>query len=204
MHCATMPMSVPGEVYLLSRRGIKFEVSSSELPRLRAKGSLVLTSLRMVFVASPNPTRVQGVDFSAFDIPLKLLFQEKFNQPIFGCNNMTGVVDPIPGMGLPSRVKWKISFTNGGVGTFLPLFARALKEMRFSNVPTATAANTPTLLNIVQAGGLQSVAFVDPNDPSTIFVSQPSIPVVEATAVAQQYPGTIAEVVPVASAVPMS
>ena len=100
-------------------------------------------------------------------------------------------------MGLPSRVKWKISFTHGGVGTFLPLFARALKEMRFSNVPTATPAS-PTLLNVVQAGHLQSVAFVDPNDPSTIFVSQPSIPVVQATAVQQQYPGTIAQAVPIA------
>ena len=198
-------MSVPGEVFLLARDGIKFEVSSSELPKLKAKGRLVLSSLRLVFVASPNPTRVQGVEFSAFDIPLKLLFQEKFNQPIFGCNNLTGVVDPIPGMGLPSRVSWKVSFTRGGVGTLLPLFARALKEMRFQGTAQAAPANA-RLMQVVQTGNLNSVAFIDPNDPSTIFVSQPNVPVVEATAVAQQYPGTIVDqnTIPVASAVPMS
>jgi len=56
--------------------------------RWSPKGSLWLTNLRMVFVADQSDS---GSGLRAFDIPLVYITADRFNQPIFVCNNLTGV-----------------------------------------------------------------------------------------------------------------
>lgn len=64
----------------------------------------------------------------AFELPLAYLRGDKFNQPIFGCNNLSGECWPAvegggPAGGMPPH-KFALYFKEGGVGTFLPLYFR--------------------------------------------------------------------------------
>lgn len=128
-----------------------------------SNGQLYLSTLRMVFVAEGRP----GASFSAFDLPLATTSDEKFNQPIFGANNMTGTNPPLDGTGLTADIKWCISFRNGGVGTFLPFFFGLLGEMRTRmSRPQAAAEAIPASV----AQSMVQQAFVDPSDPTKFYV----------------------------------
>lgn len=113
--------------------------------------------------------------FEAFDLPLTTLSEEKFNQPIFGANNLTGTVLPIEGGGLPGPAKFKLVFREGGCGTFLHFFLRALREIRSGRGVLGSMAASGALRT-------EAAAFVDPNDPTVIFVVQPAVPVAEVPA----------------------
>lgn len=130
-------------------------------------GTLYLSTLRLVVVCDTNRSNFQG-----FDLPLATLSQEKFNQPIFGANNMTGSNPPLDGSGLSDDIKWCLSFRNGGVGTFLPFFFRLLEEMRQRMTGQQQAAASPTPVPAVVAQTLVQGAFVDPSDPTRLYVPQ--------------------------------
>lgn len=120
----------------------------------------------------------------AFDLPLATLERESFNQPIFGANNLTGVSPPLPGSACDGAdIHWCLSFQDGGVGTFLPIFFGLLAEMRSrleaersgaagaaaggsTEVPTAFAVAVPetAVAEVVRA------AYVDPSDPTKLYV----------------------------------
>ena len=127
----------------------------------------------MVFVAnSPDATGLQ-----AFDMPLVYIRSDKFNQPIFGCNHLAGECWPVaedggPGGTLPPH-PYKLFFLKGGVGTFLPLYFRFLAAARQAerdrrSVEAAQAAAAPAAVHETM-----HQAFVDPNDPTKIFLTQP-------------------------------
>ena len=117
------PAPMPGEVFVLSRRGIAFSAKdSASSQKFETRGSLWLSTLRVVFVAD----RPQG-GFSAFDLPLATMRSESFNQPIFGANNMTGTSPPLPDSACAGDITWYLGFKDGGVGTFLPLFFSLLQ-----------------------------------------------------------------------------
>ena len=117
--------------------------------------------------------RVQGNgSLDGFDLPIATLIEESFNQPIFGANNLTGSSPPLDGSGLSDSIKWKVTFNNGGVGTFLPLFFRLLNEMR-QRMSQPLAATATVTLSPLDAQQILHAAYVDPNDPSKLYVSQP-------------------------------
>ncbi|KAF7835560.1 UPF0664 stress-induced protein C29B12.11c [Senna tora] len=62
---------------------------------------------------------------------------EKFNQPIFHCNNLSGVVEPVvpddQHRALYSAHSFKILFKEGGCGTFIPLFFNLIASVRRYN-----------------------------------------------------------------------
>jgi hypothetical protein len=93
--------------------------------KLSKNGKLFITTIRMVFVAS-NPD--VNSDFSSFDIPLSNVRNEAFNQPVFGCNNLSGNCLPLPGFS--GRISWVIAFKSGGVGHLLPLLQDLLIRNR--------------------------------------------------------------------------
>ena len=66
--------------------------------RWSAKGSLWLTSLRLIFVADHADP---GSGLRAFDIPLAYITADRFNQPIFVCNNLTGAARAAGRCGTP-------------------------------------------------------------------------------------------------------
>eukprot|EP00891_Asterochloris_glomerata_P002833 jgi/Astpho2/2833/Aster-00993 len=60
-------------------------------------------------------------------------------------------------------------FKEGGVGTFLPLFFRLLEFWRHHQ-PQPSAAPQPS----APPSSLVATAFVDPSDPSKVYLTQPS------------------------------
>ena len=178
-----LPEQIAGEMIMLSRAGIEFTAKSGA-HKFHAHGDLYVTTLRVVFVAS----RASG-SFQAFDLPLATMRSEKFNQPIFGANNLSGTTPPLAGStGLADDINWKIAFNNGGAGTFLHIFFRLLVEMRQRMAaPAAEMVYEHNVQqNLPQAVVTQVVqqAFVDPSDPTKLYVpGQGSVAVAQGTVV---------------------
>ncbi|PKI65597.1 UPF0664 stress-induced protein C29B12.11c [Punica granatum] len=174
-----MPVPFVNELFVLSRDGVEFEVDKipgSQGGRVKAKGTIYLSNIRMVFVAS-KPVG----NFMAFDMPLLYVHGEKFNQPIFFCNNISGFVEPVvpddQHRALYSTHSFKILFKEGGCGTFIPLFFNLISSVRQYNqhlnstpqprVDPLQAAQPPV-------DEMMRHAYVDPNDPTRIFLQQPT------------------------------
>lgn len=173
----SQPVPMAGEVFFLSRSGVSFSAKSGGT-ELKCSGTLFLSTLRIVVVAERSSSSSiwaavgmeRRANLSAFDMPLATLREEKFNQPIFGANNLTGTSPPLDGSGFNEDIKWCISFNNGGVGTFLPLYFRLLAEMR-QRMTQEVAPNAPVHSNVEVQTMLQA-AYVDPSDPTKLFVPQ--------------------------------
>jgi hypothetical protein len=151
-----------------------------------------MTTLRMVFVATPAVKDRSGHQFSAFDMPVSYISGEKFNQPIFGANNVSGTCAPIQEMGIQGPTTFKLTFRHGGCGTFLHSFLRLMAEARQAQARATAMAATAFTQQIV-SGQFQQQAYVDPNDPSVIFVSQPAAVVAAPCATYVDYPGMAKE-----------
>lgn len=168
-----VPAPFPGEVLALRRDSVEFVIDElrTRSGKWQAKGTLWLSNVRLVVIADGGP----GPDgLHSFDIPLAYITNNKFNQPVFSCNHLSGKVWPAAEGGGPAGTlpphDYKIWFPNGGVGTLLPLFFQFVQEasrtVQQQGVPTASsAANRPS--------DLVATAFVDPADPSQIYLTQP-------------------------------
>ncbi|RWR73197.1 UPF0664 stress-induced protein C29B12.11c [Cinnamomum micranthum f. kanehirae] len=177
-----MPVPFVNEMFVLAREGVEFEVD--KIPGanggiVKAKGTIYLSNIRMVFVANKP---VGG--FVAFDMPLLYVHDEKFNQPIFHCNNISGLVEPVvpedQHRALYSTHSFKILFKEGGCGTFVPLFFNLLSSVRQYNQHLAQSTpNSGPRMDPLQAAQtpvdeMMRHAYVDPNDPTRIFLQQPT------------------------------
>ncbi|GJM98303.1 hypothetical protein PR202_ga15298 [Eleusine coracana subsp. coracana] len=168
-----MPVPFYGEMFVLSRDGVEFHVDkipSAPSGHVKTKGTIYLSNIRMVFVASKPVLFVHG---------------EKFNQPIFHCNNISGFVEPVvpdnQNRALYSTHTFKILFKEGGCGTFVPLFLNLMASVRRYNQFEAqsAAANAAARMDPLQAAqtpvdDMMRHAYVDPNDPTKIFLQQPA------------------------------
>eukprot|EP00798_Chlamydomonas_sp_ICE-L_P008155 gene8155-1408_t len=170
------PAPFPGESFLLQREGVMGEIDGLRTAngKWSSKGRMFLSNIRLVYIASAaDPSGLV-----AFDLPLVYMRNDKLNQPIFGCNNLSGQVWPAvsgggPGGALPPH-DFKIYFKEGGIGTFYPLYYTLTERAKQSFAGPSAAQSAPAQPNPAQfAEGLVSRAFVDPNDPSTIYLSQP-------------------------------
>ena len=156
------PICLENEQLLVRREGITF-AGTVNGERLRLRGFAVLSNLRIVFV-SKEPSAIYAID-----LPLANTREERFNQPIFGANNITGVTAPISGGNLRAEIAWTLEFREGGVGTWLPWFFTSLKVMR-RHLEQQAAAGSPAPPPMPSAGSMRH-AFVDPADPSKLYVS---------------------------------
>ncbi|XP_008666489.1 uncharacterized protein [Zea mays] len=146
---------------------------------VKTKGTIYLSNIRMVFVAS-KPVG----NFFAFDMPLLFVHGEKFNQPIFHCNNISGFVEPVvpdnQNRALYSTHTFKILFKEGGCGTFVPLFLNLTASVRrYNEFEAQSAANMAPRVDPLQAAqtpvdDMMHHAYVDPNDPTKIYLQQPA------------------------------
>ena len=128
----------------------------------------------MVFVPTKPTSTIQAVE-----IPLLFIREEKINQPIFNANSLSGLVIPVDAPPNSSeRIKWKLSFTNGGMGTLVPLFYAALEYLRVSSrrrheappeqqMPEAPKPEPPSFVQ---------TALLDPNDPTKVYLVSPVDP----------------------------
>ncbi|RAL38629.1 unnamed protein product [Cuscuta campestris] len=175
-----MPVPFINELFVLARDGVEFEVDKipgPNLGRVKAKGTIYLSNIRMVFVAK-KPVG----DFFAFDMPLLYVSDEKFHQPIFHCNNISASVEPVvpenENGALYSTHTIKILFKEGGCGTFVPLFFNLINSVReYHRQQTASMAQPrmdPLQAAQTPVDDMMRRAYVDPNDPTKIFLQQPT------------------------------
>ncbi|KAL3375828.1 hypothetical protein AABB24_002674 [Solanum stoloniferum] len=146
-----MPVPFLNELFVLARDGVDFEVDKIPgVGAVKAKGTLYLSNIRMVFV-SIKPVE----NFIAFDMPL--VIPENENRALYSTHS------------------FKILFKEGGCGTFIPLFFNLIASVRRyhqqsreeARVDPLQAAQTPV-------DEMMRHAYVDPNDPTRIFLQQPS------------------------------
>ncbi|EPS68691.1 hypothetical protein M569_06075, partial [Genlisea aurea] len=177
------PVPFVYEMFVLARDGVEFEIDKipgAQGGHVKAKGTVYLSNIRIVFVAQ-KPVG----NFYAFDMPLLYIHGEKFNQPIFHCNNIGGRVDPVvpenDHSALYSTHSFKILFKEGGCGTFIPLFFNLIASVRQYNrqVDGGSETTTRTRADPLQAAQtpvdeMMRHAYVDPNDPTKIFLQQPN------------------------------
>jgi hypothetical protein len=155
------PICLENEQLLLRRGGITFD-GTIDGNAVRLRGFAVLSNLRIVFV-SQEPAAIYAVD-----LPLAYTRDESFNQPIFGCNNISAVTAPIERGNVRSDIAWKLEFREGGVGTWLPWFFTALKMMR-RHLAGGPGAHEPSAPPMPSLGAIRQ-AYVDPHDPSKLYL----------------------------------
>lgn len=163
---SSLPIPYDNEIFLLERNHVGIEIDIKDLGRFRAKnGRIILTTLRIVFVRDEEDSRSSTSDnFRSFEIPIAYISKEQFVQPIFGANYLEGDVEPFQ-CG-PSR--FYIYFNHGGVHTFLKMLSKLISVHRKGSM-----ASDSSFVNQAKTGDIARGAFVDPSDPSTVFMTQP-------------------------------
>jgi hypothetical protein len=157
-----------------------FRIESSELgSKVEIKGTLYLTTIRIVFVPS-----ITNTYFTAIDLPLQGITQDKFEQPIFGSNYLQGTIAPVPGRGLINPAKFRLYFHDGGAGTFLHVYFGLMEKLHHTprvsvNTHPPPLFTAPQLQSFIE----EQQAYVDPSDPSVLYIAQPEVTQVTAPGV---------------------
>eukprot|EP00882_Tetradesmus_deserticola_P002287 GHRQ01002441.1.p1 GENE.GHRQ01002441.1~~GHRQ01002441.1.p1 ORF type:complete len:213 (+),score=79.22 GHRQ01002441.1:234-872(+) len=168
-----IPAPFANEVFVLKRPKVGFELDGVQTRngKWATTGALYLSNVRLVFVAE----NADASGLAGFDMPLVYIFKDKLHQPIFGCNNLAGQVWPAVDGGGPSGTlpphSFKVLFKEGGIGTVYPLFYALTERARKADAAQRRASLAQTAPAVQE---LVHKAFVDPNDPSTVYLSQPA------------------------------
>ena len=125
---------------------------------------MILTSCRVICVNKKQSA------FKAFDLPLSLISEEGFAQPIFGANYLHGTCKPLLNS-LPGNIYFKIWLMNGGCGTLAPAYLKMVNSCRRNRGRGAEQS----VVNSYQNAGNRKTAYIDPNDPSVIYLQQPEV-----------------------------
>ena len=147
-----VPVCMESEFFLLRRDDVDFHAKNGD-DCFHLKGRLFLSNLRVVVVHG------QSQNIRAFDLPLYTMKSEAFHQPIFGANYLSGENPPLDGSELRGNIKWELKLLEGGTGTFLPLFFRALALLR-----TPDITDEPTLNKFACS------VYYDPADTSILYI----------------------------------
>ena len=70
---------------------------------------------------------------------------------------------------IPGDIKFKIWFTEGGCGTFVPNFLNLAASVRKNK------SVDQKVITSITTGLFAKNAFIDPNDPSVIYLEQPQV-----------------------------
>eukprot|EP00696_Hemimastix_kukwesjijk_P011245 gnl/Hemi2/24123_TR8097_c0_g1_i1.p1 gnl/Hemi2/24123_TR8097_c0_g1~~gnl/Hemi2/24123_TR8097_c0_g1_i1.p1 ORF type:complete len:202 (-),score=26.17 gnl/Hemi2/24123_TR8097_c0_g1_i1:54-659(-) len=156
------PVPLPGEFFRLTQNDVEFSVESGNgypgsSSNYSGLGTLFLSDQRLVYVRDPAVDPDNTCD--SFVLPLRSLSNINLNQPLWGCNNITGEVLPIPDGGLLGTGQFRLAFKEGGIGVFVRVLVEAVK-----------AARAPPVAQTAAALGLQNQAFFDPDNPMEVIL----------------------------------
>lgn len=175
------PLPFVGETFLLTRDKTDLTFRDSSRHAKKLKGRLFMTNLRMVFIIREQDRQKAG-GAQTFEIPFRGIYNEKLNQPIFGCINLSAGVMYYDEQPFSGDLSIRIDFSEGGVNTFLPMFNNVLLATRQQLAqlqrtqdyvpPVEVAESTPAPAQYFPD---HNEAFVDPQDPSRIYTTQPIV-----------------------------
>lgn len=132
----------------------------------------------MVFLISESHRSKANAE--SFEVPFRGLWDERFHQPIFSCNNLTATVQYYDDQPFNGDLSIRLDFVEGGVNTFLPVFNNVLlatrvqmdaERRRADNIPPVAISDVAPQAE--EYFPHNNVAFVDPSDPSRIYTTQP-------------------------------
>lgn len=134
----------------------------------------------MVFMIRQQDQQKAGA--ATFEMPFRGIYDERLNQPIFGCINLTAGIMYYDEQPFSGDLSIRINFAEGGVNTFLPIFNNVLGATRQQLAQTQQTQQQapPVAVNEsapppAQFFPDQNDAFVDPQDPSHIYTTQPVV-----------------------------
>eukprot|EP00871_Galdieria_phlegrea_P004215 jgi/Galph1/4795/GphlegSOOS_G3500.1 len=169
-----LPLPYDNELFILSREGIDIEITDERNKHYGSNGLLVVTTQRLVFVQKQTERSSSSQTFESFEAPFYGIWNEKFNQqPILSANNLTCDVQPFDDQPFQGIIHCKFIFHQGGVGIFLPVLFTSLsitRENRQIQSSSLSSVNNDHVYHQVQQ---RLSAFVDPSDPSHIYMVQP-------------------------------
>jgi hypothetical protein len=151
------PQPFVQETFLMRRDGVSFESSSTVYGKLSGSGSIHLSNTRLVFHCTKTG---KPKEFVSYELLLSEIAEPNFKQPIFGANYLEGLSNL-------TGDKWKLTFYHGGCGTFL----RVLNELLTALATMTRTVDSPVVLSYSPAS--VNVGYVDPTDPSIVYVQQP-------------------------------
>uniref|UniRef100_A0A7S1X4L9 Uncharacterized protein n=2 Tax=Tetraselmis chuii TaxID=63592 RepID=A0A7S1X4L9_9CHLO len=172
-----LPAPFQGEYIVCRRDAIEVSLDgvNARKGKWTATGALFLSNFRLIYIAKKE----DDSGLRAFDLPLAYIRKEDFAQPIFGCNHLKGLVWPVgegmgPGGSAPPH-QFKLYFKEGGAGTFLPIYFNLLFRARPRESESMASASQPSAppATFGEVNKMVATAFVDPNDPTKIYLSQP-------------------------------
>lgn len=142
--------------------------------RYSGAGSVFLTNYRLVFVAKKPTPQVHAIE-----LPLLFIDKHDVSQPIFGANNLHGTCRPVDAAA-GELINWKLSFTNGGMGTMVPLFFASIEYIRVASRRRHEAPPEPEpepdvfpMKQTAEPPAFLATALLDPNDPTKVYLTQP-------------------------------
>lgn len=162
-----VPFRLQDEFVLVERKGMDIEVKVPNMSKLSGKGTLYLTTARLIFV-NKNFTSDK---FKAMDMPVAMMSHVDFKQPVFGSNYLMFTCKPLFNL-LPGEAEVKLWFTQGGCDKFLRIFEHVTKQIYEQK--KAQRLNND-LLNQWNNGYFNNKAFYDPSDPTVVFTEQPPV-----------------------------
>jgi hypothetical protein len=153
-----LPAGIVGEYFCLEREGIELSVDTQTREhgkQVLRRCRLFMTTLRLCLVC-PSPN---GSGLQSFDVPLQGISAESFEQPWFGANYLALTVAPVPGRGLVSPAKVKLTFNQGGCGLFLRVFFTLMAKYKEADASArASFLAAPSMQGFISHA---QTAFVD-------------------------------------------
>lgn len=160
------PANKGSEFTYLRREDVKMKLYLPDRT-IKEDGMIFLTSIRLVFIKSQRSRT--NPNFISVEFPLNLIEKPKFEQPVFGLNYLSGVVKPLldhPNS-LKSPCKWNIVFMNGQCSSFLNYFFKVYDAARKNRPLGALSEFNEQFFS-------SSNAYVDPSDPTFLYINEPN------------------------------
>ncbi|GAW81569.1 hypothetical protein, conserved [Plasmodium gonderi] len=160
------PANKGSEFTYLRREDVKMKLYLPDRT-IKEDGMIFLTSIRLVFIKSERSRT--NANFISVELPLNLIEKPKFEQPVFGLNYLSGIVKPSVDNpnSLKSPCKWNIVFLNGQCSSFLNYFFKVYEAAK-KNRPLGT------LSEFNEQFFSNSNAYVDPSDPTFLYINEPN------------------------------
>lgn len=104
-------------------------------------------------------------------MPHSYVTKQEFKQPIFGSNYLKAYCKTLVDLGNIPQIIFKIWFTSGGTGTFVPAFLNIIANVK----KNLNKGPDTQYIDSLASGAFKRNAYIDPNDPSVILIEAPQV-----------------------------
>ena len=163
------PIRIDEEYFIVKKNNVSFEAKSQNSKIFSCEGKVILTSNRIVIINNDK----NNLNFKGFEIPFTKIYNEKYIEPVFGKNYISGEILPLLGSQL-GRCSFFLYFKTKENGTFVNALFKLIDSLR-SNQNLMIDNNLKRSLELNE---IYKEFSIDINDDSLLYEIQPeSIPI---------------------------